>query len=148
MSSVAVTIQELFESWQSPSKIRNLLKGRASRSGVYKVLKRLKETGGSALPKVRRTQSRKVTTPKIIKNTREKIRRNPRRSVRKLASASGVSYGTMQTVLKNDPNLSPTRLPRFMLLSQATKTKRLQRAKLLLENLRDDTQHPVLCSDK
>ena len=47
MSSVAVTIQELFESGQSPSKICNLLKGRVSRSGVYKVLKRLKETGSA-----------------------------------------------------------------------------------------------------
>ena len=67
MSSVAAIIQELFESGQSPSKICDLLKGRASRSGVYKVLKRLKETG-SALPKVRSTPIRKVGTPKLIKN--------------------------------------------------------------------------------
>ena len=100
MSSVTVTSQELFECGQSLSKICDLLKGRASRSGVYKILKRLKETG-SALPKVRSTPSRKVRTPKLIKNTRENIRRNPRRSVRKLAPASGVSYGTMHTVLKN-----------------------------------------------
>ena len=106
MSSVAVTIQELFESGlsPSPSKICDLLKGRASRSGVYKVLKHLKETG-LVLPKVRSTPGRKVRTPKLIKNTREKIRRNSRRSVRKLAFASGVSYGTIQTVLKNDLNL-------------------------------------------
>ena len=97
MSSVAVIIQKLFESGQSPSKICNLLKGRASRSGVYKVLKRLKETV-STLLKERSTPSRKVRTPKLIKNTREKIRRKPRRSVRKLASASGVSYGAMQIV--------------------------------------------------
>ena len=56
MSSAAVTIQELFESGQSPSKICDLLKGRANRSGVYKFLKRLKETR-SALPKVRSTKS-------------------------------------------------------------------------------------------
>ena len=66
MSSVAVTIQALFESGQSPSKIYNLLKGRASRSDVYKVLKRLKEIG-SDLPKVRSTPSRKGRTPKLIK---------------------------------------------------------------------------------
>ena len=74
MSSVAVTIQELFESGQSLSKICNLLKGRTSRSSVYKVLKRLKETG-SVLPKVKSTPSRKVRTPTLIKNTREKSRR-------------------------------------------------------------------------
>ena len=96
MSSIPVTIQERIESGQSTSKICDLLKGRANRSGVYKVLKHLKKRG-LALSNVRRTPSRKVRTPKLIKNTREKIRRNPRRSVRKLASASGVSYGTMQT---------------------------------------------------
>ena len=74
MSSVAVTIQELFESGQSPGKICNLLKSRASKSGICKVLKRLKETG-SALPRVRSTLSRKARTPKLIKNTREKIRK-------------------------------------------------------------------------
>ena len=79
MSSVGVTIQELFEFGQSSSKICDFLKSRASRSGAYKVLKRLKETG-SALPKMS-TPSRKVRTPTLIKNTREKIRRNSRRNV-------------------------------------------------------------------
>ena len=147
MSSVAVTIQELFESGKSPSKICDLLKGRASRSGIYKVLKRLKETG-SALRKVRSTPSREVRTPKLIKNTRENIKKNPRRSVRKLASVSAVSYGMMQTVLKNDLNLSPYKITKAQLLSQATKTKRLQRAKLLLENLRNGTQPPALWTDE
>lgn len=147
MSSVALTIQELFESGQSPGKICKLLKGRASRSGVYKALKRFRETG-STLPKVRSTPDRKVRTSKLIKNTREKIRRNPERSVRKLASASGVSYGTMQKVLTSDLNLSPFKKTKAQLLSEATKTKRLQRAKLLLEKLRDGTQPPVLWTDE
>ena len=43
MSSLAVTIQESFEFGQSPCKIFDLLKGRANRSGVYKVLKGLKD---------------------------------------------------------------------------------------------------------
>ena len=115
ISSVAVTIQELFESKQSPSKIFDLLKSRASRPGVYKFLKRLKETG-LALPKERSPPSHKVRTPKLIKNTREKIRRNPRRSVRKFAYTSGVSCGTMQTVLKNDLNLSPYKITKAQLL--------------------------------
>ena len=80
MISVAITIQKLFESGQSTSKICDLLKGRASRSGVYKVLKHLKQTG-SALPKVRSTPSHKVRTSKLMKNTREQIRRKPQRSV-------------------------------------------------------------------
>ena len=129
MSSVAVTIRELFESGQSPSKICDLLKSRASRFGVYKVFKHLKETGLD-LTTVMSTQSHKVRTPKLMKNTRKKMRRNPRRSVRKLTPASGVSYVTMRTVLKNDLNRSPYKVTKAQLLSQATKTKRRQRAKL------------------
>ena len=90
----------------------------------------------------------RLERPKFIKNTREKIRRNPRRRVRKLASASGVSYETMQTVLKNDLSLSLYKITKAQLLSQVTKTKRLQRAKLLLENLRDGSQPPVLWTDE
>ena len=116
MSSVAVTIQELFESGQSPSKMCNLLKCRVSRSGVYKILERLKKTS-SALLKAKSTPSLKARTPKLIKNTREKIGRNPRRSVQKLAFASGVSYGTMQTVLKNDLNLCTYKITKAQLLS-------------------------------
>ena len=67
---------------------------------------------------------------------------------KKLASASGVSYGTMQTVLKNDVNLSPYKITKAQLLLQATKTKRLQRAKLLLQNLRDGTQLSLLWTDE
>ena len=61
MSSVAITIQD----GQSRSKICDILKGCASRSGVYKGLKRLK-VKGSAFPKVRSTPSRKVRTPNLI----------------------------------------------------------------------------------
>ena len=101
MSSVSVTIQELFESGQAPSKICNFLKGRASRSNIYKVLKRLKETE-SALSTMRSTPSRKVRTPKLLR--------------------------MMQTVLKNDLNLSPYKITKAQLLFQATKTKRLSKA--------------------
>ena len=65
MNSIDVTIQEVFESGQSSSKICGLPKGRASRT-------QLKETGSSLL-KVRSTPSRKIRTPKLIKNTRERI---------------------------------------------------------------------------
>ena len=51
-------------------------------------------------------------------------------------------------MLKNDLNLSLNKITKAQLLSQATKTKRLQRAKLLLENLTDSTQHPALWTDE
>ena len=68
MSTVVVTIQELSEYGQPPSKLCDLLKSRVSRSGVYKVLKHLKETD-SVLPNVRSAPNLKVRTPKLFKNT-------------------------------------------------------------------------------
>ena len=82
--------------------------------------------------------------PKLIKNTKEIIRRNPKRSIRKLASEAGVSYGTMQNVIKIDLNLLPYKKTKVQLLSQAAKNKRLERGKFLLEKLEDSMQPPVL----
>ena len=52
------TFNELIEkhchNGKSPSEIAKLLKGMVSRSGVYKAVKRLRDTG-SCLPKVRKT---------------------------------------------------------------------------------------------
>ena len=99
-----------------------LLKHHVCRSGVYKVMKRLSETG-SSLQKVRSAPSRRVGTSNLIKNTREKIRINQKRSIRKLASEANVSYGTMQTVQKIDFNPSPIKKGNVQVLSQTVKAK-------------------------
>ena len=70
-----------------------------------------------ALPKVGSTPAYKVGAPKIIENAGEKVGRNTRRSVGKLASATGVSCAAMQNVLRNDLNLSPCGKTEAQLLS-------------------------------
>ena len=124
-----------------------LPKGRVSRAGVYEALKHLKTTG-SARPKAKSTPKRNVRTPKLITNTREMLERNLQRSIRKLVSEAGESYGTVQHVIKKDLKLSPYKKTKAQLLTPAAKTKRLQRAKLLLKNLRDGTQPPVMWTDE
>ena len=54
----------------------------------------------------------------------------------------------MQTVLKIDLILSPFKTSKGQVLSQAIKAKRLSRAKLLLKNLKDGRQPPVLWTDE
>ena len=61
------------------------------------------------------------------------VRKNPKRSIRKLASEANVSYGMMQTVLKIDVNLSPFKKSKAQVLSQTVKAKRFCLAKLLLK---------------
>ena len=65
-----------------------------------------------------------------------------------MAKAANVSYGTMQTVLKNDLNVSSFKKSKAQVLSQTVKAKRMSRAKLLLEKLKDDSQPPVLWTDE
>ena len=130
MDTVTATVQELSESGRTPGKVSTLLRGCVVRSGVSKALKRLKETG-SALPKVGSTPGCRVGAPKLIKNAGEKVGRNPRRSVGKLASAAGVSCGAMQNVLRGDLSLSPCGKTEAQLLSRVARAKGLQRAGLL-----------------
>ena len=45
---------------------------------------------------------RTARTPKVVKSTRDKITRNPKRSIQNLAKESNVSYETISTVLRKD----------------------------------------------
>ena len=45
MERISLTVSKLFQTGKIPSKILKILKPRVSRSGVYKILKRLRETG-------------------------------------------------------------------------------------------------------
>ena len=68
---MAKTLNEIIETHchkgLSAAKIFKVLKGTVSRSGIYKAVKRFRDTG-SCLPKVRSTPERSVETKKLIKN--------------------------------------------------------------------------------
>ena len=59
-----------------------------------------------------------------------------------------MSPSTMQRLLKNDLQLKAYKITIRQLLSVATKKKRLERAKLLLKKLLDDTQPTILWTDE
>ena len=71
MSTISITINEIFQTGKTPSDIFKLLKPRVSSAGVHKVLKHLRETG-SALPKVTSTPSHRVRRLNLIKKMQEK----------------------------------------------------------------------------
>ena len=123
------SIKKMYRDGMSASKIFMLLKKHVSRSGVFKGVKRLKETGTS-MPRVKSTSERPVRK-KTHQKYRERSRRNPARSARKLAQEAHVSPSTMQRLLKNDLNLKTYKVTKTQLLSEATK-KKLEREKLIL----------------
>ena len=59
-----------------------------------------------------------------------------------------MSPSTMRRLLKDDLKVKPYKITKRQLLSDTTKKKRLERAKILLEKLLDDTQPPVLWTDE
>ena len=69
-------------------------------------LKRYEETG-DIQNRPRQGRPKTAITPKLVKSTREKTRRNPKRSIQYLAKGSNVSYGTMSTVLRKNLKMSP-----------------------------------------
>ena len=72
-----------------------------NRTTVWNIVKKFKETG-TTLDKPGRGRKRTVRTLKFVKNTRENLRRNPRRSHQKLAAQANVSNSTMYRVMKDD----------------------------------------------
>ena len=78
----------------SAAKIFRMLKGTVSHSGVYKAAKRCR---------VAVAYQRSVKTKELITKTKEKLRRNPQKSTKKLAQEAYVSCSIMQRVLVIDP---------------------------------------------
>ena len=92
---------------ESNSSIAKRLK--MNRTTVWKIVKKCKETG-TTLDKPGRGRKQTVRTLKLVKNTREKLRRNPRRSHRKLAAQANVSNSTMYRVMKDDLGKKPYKM--------------------------------------
>ena len=78
---------------------------------VWKVVKKFKETGETCY---RPDQGRKrtVRTKRLVKNTREKVRRNSRRSAAKMAAEAGISQTSMGQILKEDIITYPYKMHR------------------------------------
>ena len=138
-------IVELFKSGNSKKDIAKSLK--VNRMLVWRTLKRFEETGdvknmpGQGRPKTARTT-------KLVKSTREKVRRNPKRSIRKLSIESNVSYGTMSTILRKDLKMSPFKHVKKHQLSAQIVDKRLQRSKILLSRIKNGTLPNLVFSDE
>ena len=138
-------IGELFKTGNSRQDISKSLK--VNRMLVWRTLKHYEETGdvqnrpGQGCPRTART-------PKLVKSTREKIRRNPKRSIQNLAKYSNVSYGNMSTVLRKDLRMSPFKHVKKHQFSAQVFDKRLHRCKILLSRIQDGTLSNLVFSDE
>ena len=82
-------------------EIVKLMRGKVTSRKVYNVIKRYKEKGLTS----RKTKAAKrpLATPALVKRMREKIRRNPNRSIKKMAKEEGILYGSMCNITREWP---------------------------------------------
>lgn len=118
-----------------------------SRTFIWRTKKVFQETGKISR-KPGQGRKRTVRTPRLAKAIAAKVRRNPARSMNKLAQEYNVSRSTVMRVVKEDLGMRPYKHRQKQLLSEATKDKRKQRSKLLLQWYEDHPDVIVIFSDE
>lgn len=101
------------------------------KSQVTRSIKRFQELGHTGR---RPGQGRKRTirTRKNQERIRERVRRNPRVSMRKVARDTGISLRSVRRIAKEDLQLTPYKLHKVQLLTDDNKRVRLERCQQLL----------------
>ena len=102
---------------------------------INKVIKRFEETGSTATKPIP-GRKRGVRTKRLVDTIRKKLSRNPRRSIRQLAKDLQVSRRTVGRVVKKNLGLTSYKMQRRHLISSASKAKRLDRTKNILQETR------------
>ena len=127
------SIVDMFHAGMAIKDIADALK--CVRSTVTRALNKFKETG-SARRKPGSGRPRSVRTKALIKSVREKIRRQPVRSMRKMAKEAGVSDFTIRKVVKEDLKAKSRARTKRQLITRNQKEARLERSKKLLQILK------------
>lgn len=135
-----------FEAGKSATAIAKIFRGKIGRSTVFQTIKVFKESGTTLRKPHQRV--RPVRSPALIKRIREKIRRNPARSINKLAKEEAVSESFMRRAVRKDLQFIPYKKTRRHLLSEANKKKRLERGRQILSCIKSSTAPPVLWTDE
>lgn len=141
-------IIELHEKGLRPPEIYKSGKNlKINRMFIKRTIDRYLETS-SIKDRQRSGRPRTSRTPKLIKNVREKIRRNPRRSMRQMAREAQTSPRTMGRICRSDLQMSSYKLQKRQLLSAPTIEKRHTRSRLLLNRIREGTLNNIIFTDE
>ena len=97
------------------------------KSTVYDTVARFKKLGDEK-DRPRSGCPCTACTFKIIKAACERVRRNPKQSIRKMAQEMNINPKTMRTIVKTDLKLLPFKLKKLHQLTDLQKKKRVDRA--------------------
>ncbi|QQP54656.1 Transposase, partial [Caligus rogercresseyi] len=120
---------------------------KVSKSNVFYTIQRFKETKSFA-GKPKSGRPRSVRTKELVEATRIKIHRNNKRSIRKMALEVGVNREVMRKKVREDLGVRPYHLQKQQLLSDATVDKRLERSKVLRNELKSRTRISIIWTDE
>lgn len=141
-------VKKYFEQGLSGAQIFKILgKIGIGQRFIYRTINRLRDTGG-VKDRHRSGRPRSARTKNRIKAIREKIRRNGRRSTRKLASEVGTSRTSIRRILSIDLGMKPYRRVKRHGLTTKNKEERVKRSKMLLKRLGRKLVEKVIFSDE
>ena len=120
---------KLFQVGHKQKQILNLLKmPNGRRMFVYRTIKRYQKTG-TVEDKVRSGRPSSIITPRVKKAIREQIRRNPRRSMRKIALGMEISRRSVSRIVKNDLGMKSPKRKNVHFMTPQIRQKRTVRSK-------------------
>ncbi|CAP35122.1 Protein CBG17465 [Caenorhabditis briggsae] len=117
------------------------------RNTVFATIRRFNQLG-HLKDRTGRGRPRTVRTPAKVKAVREKVRRNARRSMKKMSDDMDISYTSMRRIVRKELKMTSYRATKAAILSQANKEKRLIKAKRLLAGTRKKDRLITIFSDE
>ena len=114
---------------------------------VWKVVKKFQETGETC-NRPGQGRKRTVRTKYLMKNMREKLRRNSLRSAVKMAAEAGISQTSMRQILKEDLITYPYKMLKTHVLSTTHERMRPDRCQHILNLMKDGTAPNLVFNDE
>ena len=139
------TIISLHKKGESNSTIAKEVQIR--REAVWNVVKKFRETGQTS-NRLGQGRKRTVRNKRMVKNTREKLRTNPRRLATKLAAEAGISQTSMRRILKKDLKTFPYKMQKRHALTPTHERMRVERCRHLLNFIEDGMLPNLVFSDE
>ena len=118
-----------------------------NRSMVWKRVKKFQETGNT-LDRPGRRRKRSDRSPQLLKNKREKLQRNSRRSCRTLATAACVDKSTIHQVLRDNLGVKPFEMLHRQELTANHVVMRAQTCREIFQEIADGTLPNFVFTDE
>ena len=139
------TIITLHKKCESNSCITKKLHIR--RETVWNVIKKFKETGETC-NRPGQGRIRTVQMKRLVKNMREKLRRNSFHSAAKMAAEAGISQTSMRRIIKEDLRTYPYKIQKMHKLSTTHECMRLDRCQHILNIMKDGMVPNLVFTDE